>query len=379
MSDRIQVAAYYFPQYHADPRNDRWHGAGWTEWDLVSRAEPRFDGHDQPKVPLWGMGDEADPAEQERKIDAAADHGLDAWIWDWYWYEEGPFLNRALEEGYLRASNRARLPFSLMWANHDWLNIHPAKAFGQAPLLEPGQISMPALQAALDYITEQYFSQDTYWHVDGELYFSIYEVMSLVNTCGGLAATRRVLDAWRERVCGLGLGDIHLNIVVWGMKILQNETKIEDVNQVVDQLGADSVTSYVWIHHQALDSFPTTSYSDIAERSVQDWADFTSCYQVPYFPNVTMGWDSSPRTLPSDRFELRGYPFMALLEGNTPQAFESALRRAREFLEKSGTKPAILTLNAWNEWTEGSYLEPDTRHGMGYLEAIQRVFRGGSK
>ncbi len=373
-TERIQVAAYYFPEYHSDAHNDRWHGQGWTEWELVRQARPRFDGHYQPNIPLWGYGDEADPAIQALKIAAAADHGLAAWIWDWYWYEDGPFLNRALEQGYLRAENRQRLPFALMWANHDWLDIHPAKHHGQAQLLAPGRISPTAFERALAYIAERYFSQPNYWRVSGGLYFSIYEVMNLVNTCGGLTAARKALDNWRERVCKLGLGELHLNAVVWGLRILQTEHKIDDVNQIVQALGFDSVTSYVWIHHQPLSRFPATDYQEYMCSAVTDWARFRAQYQVPYFPNVTMGWDPSPRTVQTDGYDPVGYPFTATLSGNTPAAFQQALEHARSFLLEGRTVPPVLTINAWNEWTEGSYLEPDTRSGCGYLEAIKRVF-----
>ena len=72
------VAAYYFGNYHpGDARNARQKGPDWTEWKLVREAKPRFPGHRQPRVPLWGYGDESDPAVMARKIDAAADHGVD--------------------------------------------------------------------------------------------------------------------------------------------------------------------------------------------------------------------------------------------------------------------------------------------------------------
>ncbi len=86
------VSVFYFPNFHADPRNDAAHGKGWTEWELVHRAEPKFPGHAQPKIPLWGYEDEADPAVMARKISVAADHGLRQFIFDWYWCEDGPFL-----------------------------------------------------------------------------------------------------------------------------------------------------------------------------------------------------------------------------------------------------------------------------------------------
>ncbi len=100
MPGDYHVSAYYFPNYHVDPRNEKMYGKGWTEWQLVRQALPRFPGHRQPRVPQWGYEDEADPAVFARKIEAAADHGLDSFIFDWYWYENAPFLNRALEQGY---------------------------------------------------------------------------------------------------------------------------------------------------------------------------------------------------------------------------------------------------------------------------------------
>jgi hypothetical protein len=91
-----------------------------------------------------------------------------------------------------------------------------------------------------------------------------------------------------------------------------------------------------------------------------------------------MGWDSSPRTVQSDVFSNVGYPFMPMLGNSTPEQFRQALVRAKTFLDDAHTGHQILTINAWNEWTEGSYLEPDTEHGYTYLEAIRDVFGKGS-
>jgi hypothetical protein len=140
------------------------------------------------------------------------------------------------------------------------------------------------------------------------------------------------------------------------------------------KLGFESVTSYVWIHHTPMTTFPTVQYPDYARAAAEDWERLAGAYGLPYFPNVTVGWDPSPRTVQSDSYDNLGYPFTSILVGNTPEQFGRALERARAFLDRGLTNPPILTINAWNEWTEGSYLEPDTIHGMGYLEAIKRVF-----
>ena len=77
---QYEVAAYYFPQYHPDPQNSRWHGTGWTEWNLLRLATPRFSGHRQPIVPAWGYFDESDPLWAASQIDLAADHSITTFL-----------------------------------------------------------------------------------------------------------------------------------------------------------------------------------------------------------------------------------------------------------------------------------------------------------
>src|SRR5690606_37462834 len=141
----------------------------------------KFPGHLQPKVPLWGELDESDPMVSEKQIDAAADHGVTSFHYDWYWdfvhprdYKErdpifeGPFLHRPLEECFLKARNRDRLTFSIMWANHTVL-------------------SRERFDAMTDYIIEKYFVEPNYFKIDGKLYFSIYEINTLIKGLGGIA------------------------------------------------------------------------------------------------------------------------------------------------------------------------------------------------
>jgi hypothetical protein len=372
--DRCQVAAYYFPNYHPDPRNEKRYGAGWTEWDLIRAARPRFAGHQQPKVPLWGYEDESDPNVMARKIDAAADHGVTAWIFDWYWHNTGPYIDRCLDKGFLEAKNRGRVKFALMWANHDWIDIFPAKAGTKAELLYPGPVTRETFNKATDYIIKTYFSQPNYWRIDGRPYFSIYELMTLVDGLGGVDKAREALDDFRARARSAGVGDLHLNAVMWGVKVLPNERAVKNPDEMLKKLGFDSVTSYCWLHHDYPGTFPTASYRESADRSAALWPKFRAQWKVPYFPNVSMGWDPSPRTTQTDEYKHHGYPFTPALTGNTPAEFKRALGKVKAFLDEQKGGPRIVTINAWNEWTEGSYLEPDTVNKMGYLEAIREVF-----
>ena len=378
-SDRPQVAVYYFPNYHpGDARNTKLKGEGWSEWELVRAAKPRFPGHEQPKVPLWGYGDESDPKVMARKIDAAADHGVDAFLFDWYHYDDGQFLNNCLDKGYLHAPNRQRVKFALMWANHDWTDIHPYRQGTPYKLLYPGKVTPESFEKIGDHIIRDYFHQPSYWNVEGKPYFSFYDLSKLVENFGSVNATRVALDRFRAKAKASGLPGIHLNAVAWGQPILPGEKAPLNMAQLIQMLGFDSVTSYVWIHHVPLNEQPT-DYNKVrdAYNLYWDWA--TTMYGLPYYPNVSMGWDSSPRAAQEDPFGNTGYPFTNTISGNTPERFREALQIARQRLLAQKSGPRILTINSWNEWTEGSYIEPDTVHGMRYLEAIRDVFRPKSQ
>ena len=377
MPSDYTIACYYFANYHVDPRNEAVHGPGWSEWELVKRAEPRFPGHRQPRVPMWGYEDESDPAVMALKIDVAADHGIDVFLFDWYWYDDGPFLERGLDRGFLGAPNNHRLRFALMWANHNWIDIHPATLSGvgeRARLLYPGAVTPETFDSICDSVIERYFAHPSYWLIDGCPYFSVYELGKLMEGLGGVEATRKALRTFRAKVQAAGFADLHLNAVVWSVRVLPGEQVISDPNELLLALGFDSITSYVWVHHDALGAFPETDYGRARDRYLAYWSRVANEFSVPYHPNVTVGWDPSPRTVQSDVYLNAGYPFTPTLANSVPREFRRALALVKGRLDQRDDAPKILTVNAWNEWTEGSYLEPDTVWGLQYLEAIQAVF-----
>lgn len=370
----ITVASYYFGNYHpGDPRNTQMKGKDWSEWELVKAAKPRFPGHMQPNVPLWGYTDESDPKAMAQKIAAAADHGVDAFIFDWYYYNDGPFLDGALDLGFLKARNNSRLKFALMWANHDWLEIHPHKLGTQPPVLFPGTVTPENFDKICDFVIEKYFKHPSYLRVEGKPYFSLYELTKLLDGFGSVAATRQALDRFRAKAIKAGLPGLHLNAVVWGQPILPGEGTPLDAAKLVDELGFDSVTSYVWIHHVGLPQVQT-DYNYVRNQYFKYWTEAAEKFKQPYFPNVTMGWDSSPRANQDDTFGNFGYPFMNTIGGNTPERFREALLMTKQRLLANPTGPRMLNINCWNEWTEGSYLEPDKRNGMKFLEAVKAIF-----
>lgn len=368
---RIDVGCYYFPNYHRnDERNAQVHGPGWSEWELVKQALPRFEGHYQPFRPVWGYVDESLPEVMERKIAAAADHGIDYFIFDYYYYDDGTFLENCLNQGFLPARNVNRIKFCLMWANHNWMDIHPCSRSNRK-MLYPGTVTRESFRKLGARLIDRFFSHPSYYCIDGAPVFSIYDLGSLLRSFGGVEEAKTMLDELRSMVRAAGFPALHLNAVIWGRPILPGEERLIQLPELVRKLGFDSATSYVWVHHVGLEQ-RETPYRSVFERYLEFWESVLQEYDLPYFPNVTVGWDSSPRTIMSEVWEPVGYPYGNLMGDNTPANFEAALREVRRRLENGPVR--TFNINCWNEWTEGSMFEPEARHGYGYLEAIRRTF-----
>ena len=220
-------------------------------------------------------------------------------------------------------------------------------------------------------LIDRFFSHPSYYCIDGAPVFSIYDLGSLLRSFGGVEEAKTMLDELRSMVRAAGFPALHLNAVIWGRPILPGEERLIQLPELVRKLGFDSATSYVWVHHVGLEQ-RETPYRSVFERYLEFWESVLQEYDLPYFPNVTVGWDSSPRTIMSEVWEPVGYPYGNLMGDNTPANFEVALREVRRRLENGPVR--TFNINCWNEWTEGSMLEPEARHGYGYLEAIRRTF-----
>lgn len=372
---KIDVAAYYFPGWHADARNDGLRGAGWTEWELARQAGPLYDGHYQPRVPTWGYFDESDPAMAERQIELAVSHGVNVFHMDWYWYEDAPFLQGALENGILRAANAERIRFGIMWANHPWLDLFPVPVSGEKKGYFDADYSDAVMDHMIGYCIERYFSHPSYWKIDGQPVLSIFDLNDIVGRVG-LDGTRRLIDRMQRQMREAGLPELHLNVC----------QKFDAAGADLHGLGIASATNYqaIWdptygdsmIDPKCLQDPRSPLIQDYA-RSVghaqRHWRRMSGEVNVPYYPVLTQGWDSSPRgeqakAVPSE------YPWYPVIENNTPAQFEREAEAARQFVLEQPVEHKVVFVNAWNEWTEGSYLLPDRKYGDAYLQAMKRVF-----
>ncbi len=348
----VTIACYYYPGWHPDMVRGKMFYPGWMEWELLKQAQPQFVGHQQPKVPAWGYEDESQPEVMQRKIAAAADHGIHAFIFDWYYSNQGPMLQEALEEGFLQADNNQRLKFAVMWSNHDM------KADS------PGIVQPKTFSDLTRYVIERYFRQPTYWHIGGKPYFSLYLANNFIASLGSVHAARNALHEFRATARKAGLAGVHINGIFYGLTEKPQIAGPADVAPAVSlaaQLGLDSISSYTWVHHVPLRTLKT-DYLEMWRGYTAFREEVMQISNVPYYPIVSAGWDNTPK-----------YPSAHILWENTPARFQSAVVEAMSRVSGWSPRNRIVMINAWNEWMEGSYLEPDTVHGMAYLEALRKA------
>lgn len=352
-----QAVVYNFPNYHPSPAQERFFGTGWTEWQLLDRAVRLFPGHQQPKVPLWGTYNEADPMWAACEIDAAADAGIHAFMIDWYWYEGTQILHEQLEQGFLRAPNRSRMHFAILWANLDWNNQYPppggAKEYWDCATLYRQTYSAADFDRVTDYWLEHYLREPNYWRLGGIPVVQIFDVDHLLKSYSP-ADLRNILDRMRNRCAKAGTGGLHLQTCGY----TAGKTPLKE-------LGFDSATTY----HAFDRKFGVSridTYATGARQSIATWMEMRQKLEIPFFPDCPVGWDNSARFR----------EFTDVYVGRTADQYERLLEGAKRFVEQTEVSPVIF-LSAWNEWSEDHFLLPDSVHGYGYLEAVRRQFARG--
>jgi len=365
------VAAYIWPAYTGDePRTRMFWPEGMGEWETVREAKPKFPGHAWPRKPLWGYVNEADPAVMEMEIEQATRHGVNVFIYDWYWYDRRPFLENCLNDGFLKAANNTKMKFYLMWANHDanylWDRRLASTKCGTTTIWT-GRVNRQDFEEMATRLVDKYFPLENYYRIDGKPVFMLYDTANFITGIGGVEKAREALDWFRQLVVSKGYPGLHLQFCARGDKTMNlsgvDGSSVASYSETLQQLGADSFSHYQFC--QITD--PTGTYPEVLERVKEKYAAAARDYSMPYFPQVSCGWDNNPR-FSMDNIRPR------ITTDVTPENFEKGLRLAKEYVDTHDLPVPLITLNSWNEWTETSYLQPDDMYGYGYLEAVKKVF-----
>ena len=369
MKNKYDVAAYIWPSYTGDePRTRIFWPEGYGEWQTVKAAMPKFPGHKWPRKPLWGYVNEADPYVMEMQINAAADHGVNVFIYDWYWFDNRPFLEQCLDNGYLKAKNNDRVKFYIMWANHTATTLWDKRtAHLDVPIWDHGA-SPEVFKNICERMIDQYFLHPSYYKIDGKPVFMFHDLCNFLRGIGGIENAKRALYDFQNMAIKAGLPGVHIQDCLRGEQgMAYRDPKLGfdgSMADAVDLLGFDSTTHYQFCGVVDI----KRSYPEALADMVKEWDKTRESYKAPYFPHVSLGWDTNPRfeTVRDD-----------ILTDCTPENIKKAFIEAKKYIDAHPELPApLVVINSWNEWTETSYLEPDDLYGYGYLNACKEGFLG---
>lgn len=360
----MKVMCMYLPQYHTFPENDEWWGKGYTEWVAVKRAKPLYNGHIQPRVPLDDRyydleGEAVETLKWQAEI--AKKYGVYGFSIYHYYFKGKKLMQSPMET--LRDHPEIDINYNICWANETWTRtwyglsnqILIKQEYGEEKDWEDHFIYMLS-----------FFKDNRYIKVDNKPVLQIYKTFDI-------PCLKEMMDYFNKRAVEEGFAGIY---------IISGKTAagVEERSELVDayyffEPGYTLKNGFSKVNKISYDlgtlvrslrnKLAGGKKGYILERRIKASSIIKSIVTRDYaeneFPGLIPGWDNTPR---------RDYKGL-VYTGTNPGDFEKALKILKE--KKNGHKTDFVYINAWNEWGEGAYLEPDKELGYAYLEAIGRV------
>ncbi len=346
---QARVLAYYLPQFHEVAENNAWWGRGFTEWTAIARGMPRFEGHYQPRIPRdLGCYNLTDPDVMRRQAEMARAAGVHGFVHYFYWFNGRRLLESPVEA--MLADPSIDMPFCLMWANENWTR----RWDGSEQEILISQDYREDDDSALLATFARHFADSRYIRIGGRPVLMIYRA-AIIPDCAG------TLARWRARFRAEFNEDPLLVMA-------QSFNDLDPTGHGFDgaiEFPPHKLTSELRARNQQTRLYDPAmrgqiyAYDDLTQASLAEPAP-----GYPLIKTALPGWDNDARR------EGQG---MALI-GSTPAKYQAWLAA---LIERTATErfhgERIVCVNAWNEWAEGAYLEPDVHYGAAYLNATGRA------
>lgn len=346
-----KVIAYYLTQFHPDEHNEQWWGKGVTEWNNVTRAVPQFVGHFQPRCPgELGYYDLRIVENMQRQIELAKRYGIYGFSFYYYWFDGERLLEKPLEM-FLQKPEELNFPFSLCWANENWTRRFDGT--NSAVLMEQPS-SLSSYKAVIKDMV-RFFRDKRYIEIDGKKLLTVYRPSLMPHPA-------QVLKFWREYARGEGCGELYIIAVKENMVekdwLAEGFDAISEFHPGTLYTNCKNITNQLnYIRNDF--SGEVFSYGDIVKEKKYFRYNYPKLYRA-----VMPMWDNTAR---------RDHKGM-IFHGSTPALYKQWLKDViQEEKSREDLDDCMVFINAWNEWGEGAYLEPDKLYGYAYLQATKEA------
>lgn len=360
---KIDVIAFYLPQYHPIPENDEWYGKGFTEWTNVGKAKPLFRGHYQPLVPAdLGYYDLRIADVRRQQAQLAKQAGVAAFCYYHYWFGNGKqLLEMPLQQ--VVSSKEPDLPFCICWANHTW---YQKMWSSEHNMLDMKPIMPQEYPGQEDWDKHFYtlldtFKDERYYRINGKLVFVLYHAADIPDVEAYIAR-------WQELAQQEGLGGFYFLSYVDDTIDLNNpvhdlcEAKVVCCKNDITSFGKNAfvrkLSRFIRVVMSRILHMPMSvyKYAKVRQKLLHP------CYKDErVMPVLIPNWDNTAR---------RGNGAMVLHEA-TPEQFGKHCEEVFDMIRDKEQK--VVFLKSWNEWGEGNYMEPCLKYGHGYIDALRKA------
>lgn len=341
-----KAIAFYLPQFHENNENNKWWGKGFTEWTNVRRAVPMFEGHNQPRVPAdLGYYDLVeDKSIQYKQVELAMKYGVYGFCFYYYWFAGKRLLRKPFDQ-FVEDKN-IKFPFCICWANETWSR----RWNGDEHEILMKQVHNAKTDKRFIYSVMPLFKDERYIRIDGKPLLLIYRIELFPKPA-------QTIRKWRELCRKEGIGDIHVALVQsFGMVDHRIYGADSSVEFPPHKIQASEINSTVLKDGDEREG-KIYSYEEVVKNQmIVQKRDYT------LFPGSMLGWDNTARRMKAAN----------VFHGYTPELFEQWLIKNYIYTRIYNTEP-VMFINAWNEWAEGTYLEPDQKFGTRALEVVNEV------
>ncbi len=344
-----KAVAFYLTQYHITEENNKWWGEGFTEWKNVTRGYPMFEGHDQPRVPSdLGYYDLVeDRSAQYKQVELAKKFNVHGFCYYYYWFEGKRLLRKPLDQ--FVENPELDLPYCICWANETWSRRWDGNE--QEILMQ--QVHNEKTDRDFIYDVIPMLKDERYIKVEGKPLLLIYR-FELFPT------PNKTIELWREICRKEGVGEIHIAIVqafdAVDHRIYGADSSVEFPPHKMNAIPGIGINEEVANLNEEYTG-QVFSYKRMVENmSVIQKRDYN------LFPGSMLKWDNTARRLTASN----------AFHEFTPELYRRWLIKNHHYT-RMYNKDNIMFINAWNEWAEGSYLEPDETYGDELLRVTSEV------
>ena len=353
----VKMLAFYLPQFHVFPENEQWWGKGFTEWTNVRSGEAAFDGHDQPRVPHpdFGYYDLTDIHVLKKQAKLASQHGIYGFCFYYYWFSGKRLMEKPLE--LLSDHPEIDLKYCLCWANENWTRAWD------------GQDRDILIAQKYSDEDDRNFILDLKKYLEDKRYIRIYgKPLILVYNPGQIPDCHKSFQTWRKTAQKTGIGEI----LIWTCQTANHTAEELHIEDCIDA-EVEFPPHNMWWTSAAVRgadlggrSAFLYSYPKIADKAI-DRLKAERDRKIPLHHGCMLAWDNAARRKEGwftyCSFSLKSlYRWVRAVAGDAREKFEPEER--------------FVFINAWNEWGEGTYLEPDEKYGYSGINTVSKALLG---